>query len=347
MNVMYLCDNNYIDIAGVSVASLLENNKAVDNITIYLVADNITEKNLKLFRELIAGYGDGRRFVVIPKPNMSELIGCKVETHWWIENVFSRVFLEKVFEGYETVEKLIYIDCDTLVLDSLKELWDMDLKGYIGAGVCEAMGDLHKKAIRLKSTDNYFNGGVFLIDLTKWRKGGYDKSATNFIRTVNGKLEYADESVLNGILSNDLLPLSPRYNLTSLSIYFTAKEIKKYRKSAVEFTEKERVEAMENPYIVHFTSTFMDTRPWVEGSHNPFTNLWLDYYAMTPWKCNPLKKDGRSKKKLIATKMLLIMPGMLRLPIAGFLHAYIKPLKYISYFRMTNIPKNRAEIGRG
>ena len=167
MNIMYLCDDSYAMIAGVSICSLLDNNLDIDEINIFLVVESISECNRKKLQQMVDSYD--RKLFFIAKPNIKELLGCDLEMHWWIENVFSRVLLQEVLKDYPFVHRLIYIDCDTLIVDSIRDLWEMDIQDRIGAGVCEAMGNWHKKAIGLDKADHYFNAGVFLINIDQWR----------------------------------------------------------------------------------------------------------------------------------------------------------------------------------
>lgn len=327
MNVMYLCDDAYVYIAAVSIISLLENNKDADMINIYIVGDKISETNKEKLRKTVKVYR--RNLILLEKPNIKDLIGCKIEMHWWIENVFSRVFLAEVFKDHPDVEKLLYIDCDTLVVGELTDLWEMDLEGNVAAGVLEAMGNLHKRAIGLQKTDSYFNAGVFLIDVCKWKKERYDDKARDFIRARGGKLEYADESVLNGIAARDMKIISPKYNLTSLSFYFSEEEVKIYRKPSYHYSQKELEEAIEDARIVHFTSSYIDVRPWVEGSCHPYAAKWNNIKNSSLWKEQSVSKDNRSIKKKIGRRCVMILPDKPRIFLTGFMHAYIKPLKYV------------------
>ncbi len=324
---MYLCDNNYAYIAGISIISLLDNNKDAAEISIYIVEDGVDEENKLKLREIVDKYQ--RHITFIHKPSLKPLLGEKIELHWWIENVFSRVFLQEVFKDYPELERIIYIDCDTLVLGRISDLWSIELEDYIAAGVCEAMGDYHKKAIGLKPEANYFNAGMFLINLSKWRSCNIDKKASDFVQAHDGKLEYADESVINGVLSSEIMRLNPKYNVTSLTIYFNEKELKRYRKSFFTHSEEERKEALNDPRIIHFTSTYVDNRPWVEGCHHPFKDKWDYYKSKSPWSIYSLSKDKRSKMKKIARCLAMMIPKKLRIEVTGFIHAYIKPLKYI------------------
>ncbi len=81
--------------------------------------------------------------------------------------------------------------------------------------------------------------------------------------------------------------------------------------------------------IVHFTSTYLDVRPWVEGCRHPFAERWHEFKDKTPWKGQPLRKDNRNLKKRIVRKLVMCLPSGLRLHVTGIMHAYVKPLKYM------------------
>ena len=98
MDIMYLFDNNYAYIAGISMLSLMDNNQDADGITFYCVVDNVNEENMEKLRLLVNGFN--REIVFIPKPDLKPLLGESIELHWWIENVFSRVFLQEVLKDY-------------------------------------------------------------------------------------------------------------------------------------------------------------------------------------------------------------------------------------------------------
>lgn len=329
MNVMYVSDDNYAMIMGISILSLLDNNKDIEVINIFWVADNVSESNVEKVKRSVEAYN--RNLFIIRKPDIQALLGCDVIINniAWVENIFSRVFLGEIFKEYEGVDKLIYVDCDTLVIGSLKDLWNLELGNLIGAAVCEAMGNLHKKAIGLSKEANYFNSGVFLIDLVKWQKNDIDSKVSNFVKSRKGRLEYPDESILNGVLSMKLKRLSPKYNLTSLSVYFTAEELKIFRKSYIAYSEDERQKALADARIIHFTATYLDVRPWVENCQHPYADRWLRYKEMSLWADEPCMRDNRSAKMRLARKVVLLLPKYLRLQITGAIHAYIKPLKYV------------------
>ena len=74
MNVMYLCNENYAMIAGVSICSLLDHNLDIDEINIFLVSDDIVEDSCKKLQNIVNSYN--RKLFFIPKPDMKKLIMC-------------------------------------------------------------------------------------------------------------------------------------------------------------------------------------------------------------------------------------------------------------------------------
>ena len=67
-SVLYACNEAYSPFAGVSIHSLLSSNRDAEEIDIYLVTDEVSEKTLqklqsRLFRSGSAAVGGGRRAV--------------------------------------------------------------------------------------------------------------------------------------------------------------------------------------------------------------------------------------------------------------------------------------------
>ncbi|MCL2052429.1 MAG: glycosyltransferase family 8 protein [Lachnospiraceae bacterium] len=323
MNVMYAADDNYAEIASVSIASLLENNKDADEITIYFVEDNIASENKEKLHKTAGKYQ--RAMVFIPKPDIRSKVQTELKTLRWSDSSFSRLYLDDVLKEHPGVEKILYLDCDTLVLSPLKELWEEDIDGYLGAAVLECMGNAHKKIIGALPQDNYINSGVMLINARKWIEEKVSAKATEFIRRHGGKIEYVDQGVINGTISNKMKIISPRYNLTSLAWDFSYEEMQVYRKPEFGYSKKEWEEALNAPSIIHFTTSFLSIRPWHEGSKHFYADCWKKYHGLSGWgEFKPRKLGGRFKRDFLE-KGYKLLPNGLAARIAGFFHAHVKP----------------------
>lgn len=73
----------------------------------------------------------------------------------------------------ENLNRILYLDPDILVINSLRPLWDLDLKGHLFAaashtGITEFANSVNR--LRLRTNSNYYNSGVLLMDLSRCRK---------------------------------------------------------------------------------------------------------------------------------------------------------------------------------
>ena len=130
-----LCtDNRYAMACGVCVTSLFENNKN-EIITVYVLEKGLTDDNKKKFHTLAADYG--QKIELIPVDDC--LFKGYPTTHQFRLSIYYRFLFASILP--KDVHKLIYLDCDTLVLDSLRELWNTDVTDYSIAAVEDQQGD--------------------------------------------------------------------------------------------------------------------------------------------------------------------------------------------------------------
>ncbi len=326
MNVMYASDDNYAEIMGVSILSLLDCNKEIDTISFYIIEDNISDNNKKRLISIVEQYH--RKLIFIKKPDIREMLGVNLKTLRWSDSAYSRIFLKELFKEENYVEKILYIDCDTLIVDSLIDLWETDISDSLGAACLECMSNMHKRIIGKTKKDNYINSGILLLNVKRWIEEDVQAVCVNFIQKYRGKTEYVDQGVINGAVSEQFKLVSPRYNLTALAYDFTYEEMQIYRKPSFGYTKDEWQEAVKRPAIIHFTTSFLSIRPWYEGSCHPYAAQWKAYHDKSPWSGNAYRKlvnkDKRDKRENLYRKL----PKRLAVHAAGFLHAYVKPIIY-------------------
>jgi len=161
MNILYASDDNYAEIASISIVSLLENNKDAGNITFFMLDNGLSSQNKNKLLNLVEKYSGNIIFVDIP--DIEKLVGIKLDPGFWAISIFARLFAASLLP--EDIEKIIYLDCDTLIRSSLLPLWNENLSGNLIGGCEDGIPVLHKKSIFLKKTDIYVNSGVLLIDL--------------------------------------------------------------------------------------------------------------------------------------------------------------------------------------
>lgn len=337
MDILYSSSDSYAFLTGVSILSLLENNKHVSEINIYIMDNKITVENRDKLVRTVEKYGRNIRFV--PMPDMKKMTGHDIETGRWNISTFGRLFMASALP--DSVHTVLNIDCDTIIEGPLDEIWNVDMTGKIFGGVCECINYRYRRNVGKKDTDYYFNAGVVYLNLDEVRKANYEKKFIDYIINYGNSLAYLDQDVLNGVVEQEkkqALPL--KFNMLSIYYYTSYKKLKIIRRSNSFYSECEYESAKANPCIVHFTTCFLDgLRPWIIGNRHPYRKNFLEYKQKSLWKDEPLWKDSRTIKEKIKQWMLDILPSIIVCEIASILHGVIKP--EINYRRMCNMERNK------
>lgn len=325
MNVVYSSSDSFSEFAGISILSLLEHNTSFDEITVYLIDNGISGENKRRLNSIVEAFG--RSLVFVQPLDIEKLSSTHINVGRWNISTFYRLFLPTILP--ETVDKVLFIDCDTIVMQDLSPLWNMDMAGKWLYGVDDCRGAAYRTNIGLKPEDNYINNGVLLMDLKAWRENDVERQFLQFIHDNQGDITYVDQGVQNGVLSrqNRTGLLHPKYNCLTIFFAFDYENLIKLRRPPVPGDPAEYKEAVENPAIIHFQSCFkMSIRPWVEGCKHPFASAFLEYKEKSPWKDAPLREDDRTVPQKILSGVTNVMPERMTVDLVSFLHTKVYPL---------------------
>ena len=325
MDIVYSSSDSYCEIAGISILSLLEHNRDVDELNLYVIDNNISPKNKERLEGMISGFG--RTLTYLSHPDIENRSKTEINVGRWNISTFYRLFLPSMLP--ETVKRVLFIDCDTLVMQDLSPLWEMDMGDKWLYGVDDCRGAAYRTNIGLQPEDNYINNGVLLIDLDAWRRNNVEELFLQFIRDNQGDITFVDQGVQNGVLSklNRSGLLHPKYNCLTIFFAFDYKNLIKLRRPPVPGKASDYKEAVKDPAIVHFQSCFrLSVRPWVKGSKHPYAKTYLEYKAKSPWKEEPMKPDDRTGPQKLLNFGASIMPEGLMVASISVVHTKLYPL---------------------
>lgn len=325
MNVVYSTSDLYSELAATSIASLMENSKDVDEINIIIIDIGISEKHRQDMLDLAAAYG--RRLEFREDLNVEDIAHTKINVGRWHISTFSRLFLLHVLP--ESMDRVIYIDCDMIIRHSLKELWEMDMEGTWCMSADDCRGKMYRKDIGIPMESIYTNNGLMVIDLDAWRKNDVESMFIDFINEYHGDITYMDQGVLNGVFQPlkkvKLLPIS--YNAQTICYDLGYDGLQACRKPVWAYTKKEFEEGIADPIVVHFTTCFMSgTRPWFEVDNHPYRDEFIKYRSLTAWKDAPLWVDKTPKKKKLMTNMAQMLPKPITYLIIHVAHVWGYPI---------------------
>ena len=270
MHIVFCLDNNYIPYCATTMASVICNNQEQE-ITFHLFVDGITDANWNTMQKWISGFeGKGILFYNLSEADFKDFpVG---NAYINLTTYFRLVIQDKL----PNIDKVLYLDCDTIVNGSLAELWITDMEDYAVAGVRDRVNDSIRLYNRLRypMSDGYVNAGVLLINLKKWRECHVFDRAKELAKTMPEALKNHDQDIINAIYHGQILMLPFRYNLLEYYLY-VEEWLYLDRKYYPEI-----IEACKNPTIIHFC---MPQKPWHYECINPFKELYYKYRKMTPW----------------------------------------------------------------
>ena len=280
MNLFYTINDAFVPQLGAAICSVCENNRDCPEITFFIGALDVTEEHRRQLEELTERYGREIRF--IPIDNLRERFGFGFDTLGWNEIVLARLLIDKLLPG-ET-ERVLYLDGDTIVTGSLRELWETDLGGRVLAASAEPTANRERKKQLGLEGQPYFNSGVLLIDLKKWREEDSGRQILAYYEKTGGKLFAPDQDAINGALRGQIALLSPKYNWCNIYWDYPYRTLKKIYRPAEYISEEAFRDAQRDPRIIHYLG---EDRPWRRGNTHRYAGQFERYLAMTPWKDMP------------------------------------------------------------
>lgn len=289
LDVLYMCNNRFAGIAGISLTSLFMNNRRENiSITVYLLLVNVSIENRQRFDTLARQFH--QTIHLIDCGNVyQELQDGNIPAYRGSSMTNLRLYFDRFVP--DSVERLLYLDSDTLICASLSELSHIDMHGkMLGMGF-DAYG---RQFTSHRCPENYYNAGVLLIDCSQWRSGRWYTRIMDYMEKNTVHFSHPDQDIFNIICREEILTLPIKYNfqtvhrLYSDKTYFRSLAPKKY------YSIQEIEEARDKPAVLHMIRS-LGCNPWNYKSSHPDTALFLQYKAVSLWNDmpeSPVKQDA-------------------------------------------------------
>jgi lipopolysaccharide biosynthesis glycosyltransferase len=268
MDFVLCIDNNYVYQCCVLITSvMLTNRKHTCNF--HILSEGLTSENQKKLLCEIEGKNADIKFYVIRDEVLSRVT---IHNERFTPATYYRLFIPELLP--QSIHKVLYLDCDMLVLDSLDELWNLDVTNYSAGVVISTHHDDIRVLNRLeiKPEYGYFNAGLLLINLDYWRTARIAEKAFDCLLRYPERCTWHDQDALNIVLSGTTLTVSAKYNV-QLSFYHPIETL-----FISSLFHDDILAARENPIIVHFIG---HNKPWFAEYRGPLKNVWLYFQRHT------------------------------------------------------------------
>jgi lipopolysaccharide biosynthesis glycosyltransferase len=279
VEIAFGCDAGYLQPLTVAIVSVLANARDPSRLRFWLVTKSLTDEAVSSLRAVVAENGAQ---LETRKPMTDTGIGEMPLGEHFTEATYYRLLLAKLLPA--TVSRLIYLDSDVIVRHPIEDLWAIDLENFSTAAVFNPRA-LNCEGLGLRDEKDYFNAGVLLMDLDRWRHERIHERALTFAAEFPGPLPCADQDALNHVIAGAWKRLDLRWNQQSKFFQHSCTYLR------VPWLALWR--ARTSPYIVHYSTS---EKPWQSNNQHPWRELYfeqLDRTTFRGWRPPPLRAEAR------------------------------------------------------
>ncbi len=275
INISLAFDDKYTKYAYVTLLSLFKSN-ADSEVHVYILQYDLSDASRKLILSLSEKYNNYIYFLYVDRARFNNKL--PIIDKWPIE-VYFRLLLTELLPA--DVDRIIYLDSDMIVNNSLKDMYETDMTGFdlaacydltlLGADLNVFLYYRSDKLASLFNDRKYINSGSLLMDMTKLRKSYPLDVYMDAAKELDYKIYAPDQDLLNYVHKDKIKLLDSRkYNYPA------------YIAHLEQVTDKSLVP------IMHFTGP----KPWQGGNHVLVTTeaFWWEYAFEAPFADEIMKE---------------------------------------------------------
>ena len=265
VNIVFGSDKGYIAHLAVALCSLFDNNRDLA-LNVYVFNSDIDSSAWAKIQGIAERYGQKLIDLKVPERDLEGLV-----TNWHFTlATYYRLFIPEKL----ALERVLYLDVDVVVNGPIAELYNTDLGGTFLAAVQEPSFDRHEQ-LEMSKEANYFNAGMMVINLDKWRKERLKERVIELVKRMPEAMVYSDQCGINSIVNGRWTGVDPKFNLVHA---YADEDISGLAKM---FPENVLTNARKHPVIIHFSGA---SKPWHFRRKHPYRYLYWKYRGKTPFR---------------------------------------------------------------
>jgi lipopolysaccharide biosynthesis glycosyltransferase len=274
-------DSRYVLPLAVMLRSVRANLNPSRSLSIFIVADGLSASDKNRVVESLGPDGT----VSWVRPQRSGFTSLPLWGRMPIAT-YDKVAVARLLPA--TLNKVLWLDCDLLVLSDIARLWDEELGNYFSLAAWDPLvrrlgsrfGVAGYRALGLDGDARYFNAGVMVINLALWRRDDIAGQTLDYLRRFRHRVFFWDQEGLNAVLAGRWKEIDAGWNRNlclerptfSRGLLFGDDSIGPSR-------------------ILHYCGNL---KPWRYSSGSHYHALYYRYLDLTAWKGWRPKQDWRS-----------------------------------------------------
>jgi lipopolysaccharide biosynthesis glycosyltransferase len=262
MNILVTLNSKYLKPLKVMLKSLFLNNPE-EKFFIYLLHSSLKAEELADLEQYVTDQGQELKIITI---NDDYFRNAPVILHYSKE-MYYRLLAFKFLPP--ELDRILYLDPDILVINSIRELYNQDLKGYLYAAAYHdllTVKEINKLRLKPYEIEAYYNSGVLLMNLELQRQIIDEQAIFEFVAQNRVKLLLPDQDIINALYAKQIKTLDEKlYN-------YDARHYSYYKLISSGLCDMDYV--IRNTVILHFCGK---KKPWLKGYSGKFHSLYKHY----------------------------------------------------------------------
>ncbi|WP_304354615.1 glycosyltransferase [Brachyspira innocens] len=271
IDICLISDEKYAIYLGTVIVSILKNSNDNDELFFHIINTGMSKNSIDKLIELKTIKDFKIQFYNYDHTKYVDLYNQKLKVQCHI-SASALVKLE-IHNILKDLDKVLYLDCDVIVNKDLHDFFIMDIDNYYLAVTPRPIKfTTVNEETHIKSEAKYFNSGVMLLNLKKFRDVNIDSKFTEYLNSIE-KISYIlDQEVFNAVLKDNIKYIDDRYNI-SIDQFII---------------QKVKPLMLENIYIIHYSGKY---KPWnLNYKQLYYSEEYWKYFYLTPWfKEEPVK----------------------------------------------------------
>jgi lipopolysaccharide biosynthesis glycosyltransferase len=255
-------NDHYAQHLAVMLTSLLKNRKKERPIHFFILYGELSTNSIAKLKRTVGRFNAQITFLKVDVKLFENFALSSGGQKYISREAYYRILIPELLG--EEITKTLYLDCDLIVRADISKLWNINIDNYDLAAVDESRvlskqdRQIRMDRLSLPSKSYYFNSGVLLMNLKRWREKNISSEVIQFITENPEKLGLLDQDALNAVLNNRWLRLKDKWNYT---------------------TDHTKKLSLEKAKIIHFTGPY---KPW--NSNSSFKKEYLKYLKTSRWE---------------------------------------------------------------
>lgn len=249
--IVFSANAKYAPYIAVTITSIIRNSSSTRKYRFYVLYTELPDSTILRLEDISGEYYETKCV------NAKEFCrdGMYSSAYFSVE-MYYRIMIPEIFQEYD---KVLYLDCDTVVLHDICELYDSDISNCLIGAIQNLMHDKMKKYIQFSleiDPEKYINSGVILFNCSKCREENFTEKSFKLL-AKRQDFRYPDQDLINMMCIGKIHYLDIQWNFTwhyrhlqeskNIELHLNDEDIAKFYE-----TEK-------NPYLIHYTG---EIKPW-------------------------------------------------------------------------------------